>query len=1006
MVTVLHDIRKENGGSNGSQDTSKTASTKSLSTAQPALPVSRSLPTIKPRSLTESTSIKRRSTRSSTMNSQNHVFKVDSNLPNNIDANTPELEIAAPEPEQAPKRTKSDSSGFLSSILSAAHNAVNTTLTSMDSNNEHSHDQSSNLDHNTDENPKKKEHSFSSKLDFLLKPAKFASSKSSINDDQEEETGSKITVDVGTNKSDTTIDERQPSLSPAPTSNIQFESVRESPLNSMGQGDLSLHVFEKKNGVKSLDRALMTSPSGGSASSAIRRSESINRRLMISPNHSTENVNEIKRSLSPDVVNRQLPLNNQLAVSGSGETKRVHRRSVGNSNVNLSKLNLSANESTSELLKVKSTMNEFKRGSVDGGEVSESSELESDDSENEELNEIVDYSKITFASQKRNKEVHHIFKKIPLSDKLIDDCSCALSRDILVQGRMYILGHYICFKSNILGWVTNLTIPLQEVIQIEKKSTAVLFPNGIIIRTLHHKFVFATFLSRDSVFNLITTVWHRVLLEGTDIDGRLPKRSRAGSKSNGKSVSRERFLEEYYSGSEEDSDDDVKDIGLDEDIIDRDTKSSKTNNHDHSGVSISSDDGYNSDGGYSIDESEGGVDTPKKSKKDTSSKEGGDTFNGFPMVGPKTHEATETDYTKQAKDTFICDDTINAPLGAVFQILFGSDTSYFIKILKAQKNFDISELEIEGLSTKNKERTYSYIKPLSGPIGPKQTKCLIEDKLIEYQMDKFILVEEVTQTPDVPSGSSFKVNTKIYLSWGPNNSTKIYVVTAVEWSAKSWIKGAIEKGSIDGQKESMKIMLETLNEMVSAGDSGAGKSTSKLKKKKSRSRKSTILKKQEEKTEAATPQDKSIPQEIMALLSLIGKLVPIPFIGETTVGGIITLLVVFLMFRLNNMIFGRGGNGSYVQMVPSDAYVAKIKINNEKYLLIPSMESNLANKQLRMENEISLWNWVKERSDNQINIEPQHDMQTNDKYSDQEIREIVKITQMKLDGLRERLNID
>ena len=937
------------------------------------------------------------------MNSQNHVSEADSNVPNSNDASTLGLEQAAPEPEQAPRRTKSDSSGFLSSILSAAHNAVNTTLTSTDSNNEHSHDQSSNHDHNPDENPKKKEHSFSSKLDFLLKPAKFASSKSSINEDQEEETGSKITVEFGPNKSDTTIDEKQPSLSPAPTSNIQFESVRESPLNSMGHGDLSLHIFDKKNGVKSLDRALITSPSGGSTSSAIRRSESISRRLMISPNQSTENVNEIKRSLSPDVVNRQLPLNNQLSVSGSGETKRVHRKSVGNSNLNLSKLNLSTNESTSELLKVKGGMNEFKRGSVDGGEVSASSEVESDDSENEDLNEIVDYSKITLASPKRNKEVHHIFKKIPLSDKLIDDCSCALSRDILVQGRMYILGHYICFKSNILGWVTNLTIPLQEVIQIEKKSTAVLFPNGIIIRTLHHKFVFATFLSRDSVFNLITTVWHRVLLEGTDLEGRLPKRSRAGSKSNGKSVSRERFLEEYYSSSGENS---VEDIGLEEDIIDRDTKRSKTKNHDNSGVSISSDDGYNSDGDYSIGESEGGADTPKKSKKDTSSKEGGDTFNGFPMVGPKTHEATETDYTKQAKDTFICDDTINAPLGAVFQILFGSDTSYFVKILKAQKNFNISELEIGGLSTKNKERSYSYIKPLSGPIGPKQTKCLIEDKLIEYEMDKFILVEEVTQTPDVPNGSSFKVNTRIYLSWGPNNSTKIYVVTAVEWSAKSWIRGAIEKGSIDGQKDSMKIMLETLNEMVSAGASGTGKSSSKLKKKKSRSRKSTILKKQEEKSEAATPQDKSILQEFMTLLSLIGKLVPIPFIGETTVGGIITLLVIFLILQLNSLVFGRGGNGSYVQMVPAEAYVSKIKINNEKYMLIPSVESNFANKQLRMENEISLWNWIKEKSGNQINIEPQHDKQTNDEYSNQEIREIVKLTQIKLDGLRERLNMD
>ena len=128
------------------------------------------------------------------------------------------------------------------------------------------------------------------------------------------------------------------------------------------------------------------------------------------------------------------------------------------------------------------------------------------------MDELLDTSAIRPAGEKRNKEFHQIFKRIPPNEKLIDEFGCALSKDILVQGRMYLSEHYICFNSNILGWVTNIKIPLQEVIQIEKKSTAVLFPNGMIIRTLYHKYVFATFLSRDSTFALITNVWHGVLL--------------------------------------------------------------------------------------------------------------------------------------------------------------------------------------------------------------------------------------------------------------------------------------------------------------------------------------------------------------------------------------------------------------------------------------------------------------------------------------------------------------
>ncbi len=80
----------------------------------------------------------------------------------------------------------------------------------------------------------------------------------------------------------------------------------------------------------------------------------------------------------------------------------------------------------------------------------------------------------------------------------------------------------------------------------------------------------------------------------------------------------------------------------------------------------------------------------------------------------------------------------------------------------------------------NKSRHYTYTKPPSGPIGPKANKCIIDDKLIDYDFEKYILVEQDTSTPDVPSGNSFKVKTKMFMSWAANNSTRIYVVTSVE----------------------------------------------------------------------------------------------------------------------------------------------------------------------------------------------------------------------------------
>jgi len=60
------------------------------------------------------------------------------------------------------------------------------------------------------------------------------------------------------------------------------------------------------------------------------------------------------------------------------------------------------------------------------------------------------------ASEKRNDEFHLLFRSVPEDDPLIEDYSCALQRDILIHGRLYLTRRYLCFNSNIFGWVTNV----------------------------------------------------------------------------------------------------------------------------------------------------------------------------------------------------------------------------------------------------------------------------------------------------------------------------------------------------------------------------------------------------------------------------------------------------------------------------------------------------------------------------------------------------------------------
>ncbi|GAA5794882.1 hypothetical protein HPULCUR_000230 [Helicostylum pulchrum] len=111
------------------------------------------------------------------------------------------------------------------------------------------------------------------------------------------------------------------------------------------------------------------------------------------------------------------------------------------------------------------------------------------------------------AKDKRNEEFHALFKSVRENDLLIQDYKCALSKDILLQGHLFISEHHVCFKSNIFGWVTNLVINFDEITQVEKKMTARIIPNGITIETSTSKHVFASFLLRDQAYDQMVKIW-------------------------------------------------------------------------------------------------------------------------------------------------------------------------------------------------------------------------------------------------------------------------------------------------------------------------------------------------------------------------------------------------------------------------------------------------------------------------------------------------------------------
>lgn len=888
-----------------------------------------------------------------------------------------------------PKIKSQDSSGFFSSIYNAAHHAANIMLSEESPKHKSSHDKSL---------------SFSNKLDQLLVPSKFRSTPSNLSkhsDDTDslhlhnDEEGHLLATETASNGHQNpatgALGLLMPLLPALSASNVHFDLVRESPLNTLGTGDLMLSHFD------AAPKPAVAAPTA--------------KKPLLSPSQSQDSLalaaGDIKRNLSPGLVNRQLPAASQLVATGLSDAKKIRRKSINNG------VGGGVPLETTRTIRSDDGLDEHTEPSRNGSDTDLNYS-------NDDLDHILDYDNISLASSKRNKEFHQVFKKISSKENLIDAFSCALSKDILVQGRMYLSEHCICFNSNILGWVTNLVIPLQEVIQIEKKSTAVLFPNGMIIRTLHHKYVFATFLSRDTTFNIITNVWHRVLLESADGDA--AKIAHSAIKRNRRRGESKSSMGQSEYGLPSSADERLLDAASDEDLSSDGEHSDDTDDESDTGKpkaehTIDTHDSSSSSSkkyGTNMDDLASVSRVASRKETDDPSKSSGksNNFKGLPCVGPLTHAPTELEFTKGPNDTFIVDETFNAPLGVIYNILFGKDSLKYIKILETQKNFDILEVDITELSTKARERHYTYIKPLSGPIGPKQTKCIIVDKLIEFQVEKYILVEEITSTPDVPSGNSFQVKTKIFLHWAKANTTRLYVVTLVEWSAKSWIKGAIEKGSIDGQKESMKYLVDTVNGMLSSGGDSGAKDKKKTKRKRSSASKkpetATVVEKKEEAS-------KSIIEQFKQLIASIGAIIPvsIPMVGddEANIGkGILLVVVIYFFFGFfKSLVFG----GS--QRPPRAGA-------NQKYFLVSTPDAIFGDDEMRVASEVRLWDWLEARSNGKVHSarrphaeEDRVHLELAQKskvhnflrdYSNQEIEEIVKLTQMKLDRITNQLSLD
>ncbi|KAM9743171.1 GRAM domain-containing protein 2B isoform 2-T2 [Menidia menidia] len=107
---------------------------------------------------------------------------------------------------------------------------------------------------------------------------------------------------------------------------------------------------------------------------------------------------------------------------------------------------------------------------------------------------------------KSNCQYHKIFKEISKEEQLRQSYTCALQKDMLYQGRMFVSDHWICFHSKVFGRDTKIAIPVTSITNIKKTKTAILVPNALVVATANDRYVFVSLMARDNTYKFLMSV--------------------------------------------------------------------------------------------------------------------------------------------------------------------------------------------------------------------------------------------------------------------------------------------------------------------------------------------------------------------------------------------------------------------------------------------------------------------------------------------------------------------
>ncbi|KAM8727033.1 uncharacterized protein AB9X84_000879 [Acanthopagrus schlegelii] len=108
------------------------------------------------------------------------------------------------------------------------------------------------------------------------------------------------------------------------------------------------------------------------------------------------------------------------------------------------------------------------------------------------------------SSVKHNKSFHKLFPEIPEAETLTQTFTCALQKEVLYHGKLFVSEHHVCFHSSVLLKETKVVIPASSVREVKKHNSAL---SMMSIETADgEKHSFVSLRNREMCYKLLETV--------------------------------------------------------------------------------------------------------------------------------------------------------------------------------------------------------------------------------------------------------------------------------------------------------------------------------------------------------------------------------------------------------------------------------------------------------------------------------------------------------------------